>query len=240
MHVHAYDEDSGRQRDDWETYARIIEGIRAREDVIVYPTIPLQGANRFAHLEELAQRGLIEWMVLDPGSVNFVRYDALEDAEHGLVYANSFVEIAQGMRIARAHGLHPAYAVYEPGFTRLGVALAAGLSGAPSPIYRFMFSQEFAWGFPPREAYLDAHVMLLRELSPDAPWMIGGLGVDVRPLIPHAVRMGGHVRVGLEDAPWGSGLSNLEWVRSAADAIRKAGGEIATAAQVRATLRAGV
>jgi 3-keto-5-aminohexanoate cleavage enzyme len=61
IHVHAYDEDSGRQRDDWQIYARIIEGIRAAVDAIVYPTIPLAGspdsprplsaAERFAAVE---------------------------------------------------------------------------------------------------------------------------------------------------------------------------------------------
>jgi len=83
IHVHAYDESTGRQRDEWETYARIIEGIRSKADVIVYPTIPLAGSDfaasnaerRFAHSAELARRGLIEWMVVDPGSASFVRFD---------------------------------------------------------------------------------------------------------------------------------------------------------------------
>ena len=43
VHVHAYDPATGRQRDQWETYARIIE--RAKVDVIVYPTIPLAGSD---------------------------------------------------------------------------------------------------------------------------------------------------------------------------------------------------
>ena len=71
VHLHAYDPATGRQRDDWQTYARIIEAIRARSDALVYPTIPLAGSAyadaaggaspdaRFAHVEELARRGLI-------------------------------------------------------------------------------------------------------------------------------------------------------------------------------------
>ena len=57
VHVHAYDPSTGQQKDEWETYARIIEGIRAKVDMIVYPTIPLAGSDyasanaqrRFAH-----------------------------------------------------------------------------------------------------------------------------------------------------------------------------------------------
>jgi hypothetical protein len=60
---------------------------------------------------------------------------------------------------------------------------------------------------------------LLKREAPDAPWMVAGVGADVLPLIPEVVAVGGHVRVGLEDAPLGSTLRNEEWVRRAADAI---------------------
>ena len=241
IHAHAYDVETGRQKDDWEIYARIIEGIRAKTDVIVYPTIPSpalgqdQVVNRFGHTAELAKRGLIEWAVIDPGSVHIARFD---DLAHGGVYMNSHDDILEGMCIARACHVHPSYAVYEPGFTRLGAALAAVAPPSPTPIYRFMFSDEFAWGFPPRDKYLDTHLDLLAEAAPGAPWMIAGLGVDIAPLIPHAVARGGHVRVGLEDARWGCALTNAALVRDAMTRVRKAGGEPATTAEVRAALSA--
>ncbi len=40
LHVHPYDEATGRQEHDWRIYAWIIEGIKARVDAIIYPTIP--------------------------------------------------------------------------------------------------------------------------------------------------------------------------------------------------------
>lgn len=246
IHVHAYDPATGRQNDDWRTYARIIEGIRARVDAIVYPTIPLAGSDyaganaqqRFAHTAELARRGLLEWTVCDPGSCNFARFDEMDDAASGFVYQNPMTDIREGLRISREHGLHPGYAIYEPGFTRLGAALAAANPGLPQPVYRFMFSDEFAWGFPVRTAYLDTHLALLAECAPGAPWMVAGLGVDIRPLIAPAVARGGHVRVGLEDAPWRTDMGNRAWVEEAAKAIRAAGGEPAAPREVRAALAA--
>src|SRR6478672_9157812 len=118
IHVHAYDAATGRQRDEWETYARIIEGIRAEADVIVYPTIPLAGSDyaaanaerRFAHTAELARRGLIEWFVVDPGSVNFVRFDGIETSSDFFIYQNPLEDISAGLRIAREHHVHPGYA----------------------------------------------------------------------------------------------------------------------------------
>jgi len=83
IHTHAYD-GGGPQTFDWQVYARIIEGIRAQVDVPVYPSYPsilttniggaldvAEAAVRFAHIEALAARGLLEFAVIDPGSVNF-------------------------------------------------------------------------------------------------------------------------------------------------------------------------
>jgi 3-keto-5-aminohexanoate cleavage enzyme len=96
-----------------------------------------------------------------------------------------------------------------------------------------MFSDGFAFGFAPKEYGLEAYVKLLADEAPDAPWMVAGLAVDIRPLIPPAVARGGHVRVGLEDAPLGTDVTNPKWVEQAASAIENAGGHVATAAEVR-------
>src|SRR5204863_1524092 len=101
---------------------------------------------------------------------------------------------------------------------------------------RFMFSERFAFGFPPRPYALAAHLALLEEEGAGAPWMIAGLAVDVRPLIAETVARGGHVRVGLEDAPLGSSMGNVAWVEEAVRLVREAGGEPATAADVRTAL----
>ncbi len=244
VHLHAYDDDTGRQRDDWQTYARIIEGIRAQCDAIVYPTIPIAGSGfagaltsareRYAHLEELAKRGLVEWAVVDPGSANIARLDELARKEMGFVYQNPDAHIMEGLRICAEYDVRPSYAIYEPGFTRAGAALAAAYKGLPAPVYRFMFSEQFAFGFPPKPVFLDAHLALLAEASPGAPWMVAGLGVDIRPLIAPAAERGGHIRVGLEDRPLGVRETNVALVEQAVRQVVAAGGEPATTAEVRA------
>lgn len=232
VHLHAYDEETGRQRDDWEGYAHLIEEIRARVDAPVYPTIPLSGSGfagqamsaveRYRHLEELAKRGLVEWAVVDPGTVNFLRTDV--EADEGFVYLNPNDHIREGLRVCAAHGVRPSYAIYEPGFTRIGARLAAEHAELWAPVYRFMFSDQFAWGFPPEPRFLEAHLELLQQCAPGADWMVAGLGVDIRPLIPDAVARGGMVRVGLEDAPLGSEMTNVQWVRAARRLIDQAAG----------------
>src|SRR5688572_19751150 len=109
VHLHAYDIASGLQKDDADIYARIIEGIRAKTDAIVYPTLPIAtgfgGAvrephERYAHVEELARRGLLEWAVIDPGSAHFSRFDELRSLQPGFVYLNPDQHFLEGMRIA--------------------------------------------------------------------------------------------------------------------------------------------
>jgi len=229
VHVHAYDEASGRQRDDADLYARIIEGIRAKVDCIVYPTIPFGGEHtaqtRFAAIEALARRGLLEWAVVDPGSVN------IEDT----VYANPYDHIQHGLALAARHRFHPGYAISEPGFARLGAALARA-AAVPQPIYRFMFSEGFHFGFPPAAYALEAYERLLSDEAPGSPWIMAGLAVDILPLAGMAAERGGNVRVGLEDAPLGSTRTNLEWVREARRTIEAAGRPLASAKEVRRAL----
>lgn len=247
VHLHVYDAVTGRQRDDWELYAQAIEGIRAKVDAIVYPTIPIVGSGyagdivgsgRYWHLEELAKRGLAEWGVLDPGSCNWTTFAGIPQGEAGFIYQNPGEHIREGMAVAQRHKVHPSYAIYEPGFTRLGAALAQAYPGMPMPIYRLMFSDAFAWGFPPKTYALEAHLALLAEVAPQAPVMIAGLGVELGRLIPHAVARGVHVRAGLEDAPFGERRSNAELIAEAVRRVEAAGGRAASATEVRADLRA--
>jgi len=247
VHVHAYDESTGKQKDDAELYACIISEIRSRADVIVYPTVPLAGMpgqpgiqtapERFAHLQRLGERGLLEWAAVDPGSVNFADYDDLREDKIGFVYLNPEEHVRYALDLARKFRFHPAYAIYEPGFARLGATLHWRCS-SPAPIYRFMFSSGYTFSFPPDDYGLTAYLTLLDQVAPGAQWMVGGLSVDVLPLIPRAVMEGGHVRVGLEDAPLGSERSNVQWVEAAVTAIENAGGTLASAADVRAVLTA--
>ncbi len=248
IHFHPYDPATGRQRDDYEIYAPIIERIRAKVDVICYGTLPFAGdvdakdalspEKRYAAVEKLATAGLIEWSVVDPGSTNISTRKDVVSGKQGFVYANPESHIRHGLDLCHRHKLTPSYAIYEPGFMRLGAALRRTVSGLTPPVYRLMFSDNFTFGFPPEEWALEAYVRLLGIEEPNAQWMVAGLGVQIDPLLDFAVTHGGHIRVGLEDAPLGHPISNVEQVRAARARIERNGGTPATAAQVRERLNA--
>ena len=248
IHFHPYDPATGRQRDDYEIYAPIIERIRAKVDVICYGTLPFAGdvdakdalspEKRYAAVEKLASAGLIEWSVVDPGSTNISTRKDVASGKQGFVYSNPESHIRHGLDLCHRHKLTPSYAIYEPGFMRLGAALRRTVSGLTPPVYRLMFSDNFTFGFPPEEWALEAYVRLLGIEEPSAQWMVAGLGVQIDPLVDFAVTHGGHIRVGLEDAPLGHPISNVEQVRAARARIERNGGTTATAAQVRERLNA--
>lgn len=248
VHFHAYDPETEKQSDKADLYARVIEGIREEVDAIVYGTLPMIGSKdapttehvkeRHAAVEGLIERGLLDWMsVVDPGSVNFAPYSEIARDRDGFVYLNPLSHLRYGLSLCERFGLHPSYAVYEPGFARLGSAMAERFPILPTPIYRLMFSEGYTFSFPPKEYGLDAYLALLEDVAPGAPWMISGLMVDIRPLIAPAVERGGHVRVGLEDAPRLSERGNLWWVEDAVKSIQAAGGNIASAEDVRTSLK---
>lgn len=249
IHFHAYDPATGRQRDDYDIYAPIIERIRSRADVICYGTLPFAGsvdspgplapAQRFGAVDKLVRAGLIEWSVVDPGSTNISHYADIAAGKEGFVYANPENHIRYGLALAQQHRITPSYAIYEPGFMRLGAALHRAYPGAPVPIYRLMFSQQIAFGFPPTDWALEAYLRLLQLEQPTAPWMVAGLGVELGGLVEAAVERGGHVRVGLEDAPMGCALDNPSLVAQARARVERAGGRLADAQAVRTRLQRG-
>jgi uncharacterized protein (DUF849 family) len=247
VHMHAYD-GGGPQTFDWQVYARIIEGIRRQADVLVYPSYPAMtvsgsgegGVNppgRFDHIEALAARGLIDFAPVDPGSVNFTVAGRAAATRPADTYVNPESQVRHLLAFAARCGLPPNLAVYEPGFARAGAVLAREAGTLP-PLYRLMFSETFALGLPPRPYGLSAYLALLEEIARGAPWMLSGFSADVSPLIGETVARGGHVRVGLEDAPLGSKKSNLAWVEDAVRLVRQHGGEAASAAEVRRDLKA--
>lgn len=249
VHFHAYDSVTGRQRDDYEIYAPIIERIRSRRDLICYGTLPFAGsvdspqpmapAQRYAAVDKLVRAGLIEWSVVDPGSTNLAHHADLASGKPGFVYANPESHVRYGLQLAQQHRITPSYAIYEPGFMRLGAALHKLYPGAPTPIYRLMFSQHMAFGFPPADWALEAYLKLLQQEHAGAPWMVAGLGVELGPLIELASARGGHVRVGLEDAPLGNDTDNRRLVQDARRRIESTGARLASSADVRSRLAAG-
>ena len=246
IHIHVYDPDTGQQFENFDAYRAVIEGIREYEDVIVYPTLPLSGFGetdqtftaeaRFKTVKKLAKAGLLEWSVIDPGTTQITELDPTNSEQVQFLYINSEAEIRYGLELASRYKFVPSFAIYEPGFLRLGSTLFRNTKGCPRPIYRFMFSDKLSFGFPAEEIYLLAYIDLLKQTNPEAVWMIAGLQVNLRRIISTCLEGGGHIRTGLEDSYFYSEIGNLDLVRQTAKLILNENYEIGTTAQLRQQL----
>ncbi len=245
-HFHAFEGDTDKQVYTSEAYGRIIEGIRKYSDMIVYGTCGLIGGfagaplvsmeDRYRPSEELAQAGLLDWMVFDAGLVNFASYAGIKNNTPAGMYLNPTDYLRYAVELANKYNINLTTGVWEPGFFRTALAMAEAGDLKKDIIFSFLFSSEMAIGMPPEDYALDAYVALKDHLSPNAIWGIAGIGADITHLIPETVSRGGCIRVGLEDAEAGCPHTNLEVVQKTVSIIKDAGGKTATAMEIRDTL----
>lgn len=234
IHLHAYDENAAPV-ENADIYSRLIERIRAKSSAIVYPTLALKGTleERFAPIRTLCERGLLEMGVVDPGSVNITHRMQAAAGVDGVHYPNPDSHIREGLRLAAEFKWRPAFAIYEPGFARLGAALAAAQPGLKQPIYRVMFSDNLLFGMTPTRRAVDLYAAHLDDTAPGAMRMASGLDADISKIAIYAVNKGFHLRVGLEDAPFGSEKSNIDFAREAVAMIEKCGRRLTTPDEIR-------
>ena len=226
--------------------ARYLEAWRVvlaeRPDALWYPTVHFGTPMSLDHLGPIAASGLLRLGLTDPGSVNLGRNDDHGVPFGGLVYANSFDDIARGFDICRELQLGPSLAIYEPGFLRATLAhWRAGRLPAGAMV-KLYFSAERGplgapFGLPPTAKALEAYLELLEGC--DLPWAVSAHGADLvaTEIAPLALDRGGHLHIGLEFYGGDRTPTNVELVAEAVELCGKSTRPVATPDQAAAILR---
>jgi 3-keto-5-aminohexanoate cleavage enzyme len=220
------------------------EILRHHPDVLLYPTmaagargIPVE--RRWAHVEELALRGLGGMTLVDPGSVNvgLTSDGAVPEEAAAGPYLNSYADLAHMFARTAALGAAPSISIFEPGFLRTTLTWHRLGRVPPGAMVKLYFGGELQFGLPPTEAALEAYLELLEPSG--LPWSVAVLGGDVVAcgLAERAIRRGGHVRVGLEDHAGPGEPSNAELMRGVVELVERLGRRPATSAEARDMLR---
>ena len=215
---------------------------RAVPDAILYPTMGGGGAHtsigeRYAHVEELADEGLLRLALVDPGSVSLgpLDGDGLPMAID-LVYQNTFADARYMFDACNARRLAAHVSIFEPGFLRVALAYHARGRLPPAKIQLYFGGASLPFGLPPTAAGLDAYLAMLADTG--LPWMVGVIGGDVsETLAALAIARGGHVRVGLEDYVGAERPRNAELVRAIVAMAERQGRRVATPAEAAEILR---
>lgn len=244
VHIHVRDPETGAAVGHAHLYREVVDLIRASGvDVIINLTSGYGGryvpsaANvrvaddslstllvpekRMAHIVELQP----QVCSLDVATMNFGEGVFMNTPAHLRLMADA----------CRMAGVKPEIEVFEAGHVRLAVRLIEqGHLVAPA---HFQFCLGIEWAMPATAQALTFMKSLLPE---QATWSAFGIGRQQFPIVAEAVRLGGHVRVGLEDNLYlDAGVlapDNAALVRKAVSVIEGEGARPASPAEARALL----
>ena len=212
-----------------------------RPGALLYPTMGSGGPHtnareRFAHVEELADAGMLRLGLVDPGSVSLGPVDADGvPAAVDFVYWNSFADARAMTEACLARGVGASVSIFEPGFLRVALAYHAAGRLPPAKIQLYFGGPSLPFGLPPTAAGLDAYLSMLDGSG--LPWMVGVLGGDVMERMARlAIERGGHVRVGLEDYAGPRTPRNADLVAEVVALARSLGRAVATPGEAAAIL----
>jgi uncharacterized protein (DUF849 family) len=202
VHIHVRDPATGAPSMELPLYAEVVERIRAANTGVLInlttgaggrfsprPDDPLQGdaastlttpARRIEHVRTL----LPEICSLDIATMNFGEFAFLN-------LPRDLREMAAGIRQA---GVLPELEVFDLGHIRLARQLLDEGALPPKPYFQLCLG--VPWGAPATVPVME----MMRDMLPeDAVWSAFGVGAAQFPIVEAAVRLGGQVRVGLED-----------------------------------------
>lgn len=225
-HVHARDENEQPTADP-EVYARVVDEIRSRCDVVVQASTGVGLEVSCEDRLKIISSGHVDvaMATLNPASMTFGTG----------TFSNPPWFVGQLAELMRTRQIHPELEIYDFGHVALCLDLVKrGLVTGP---LQFSFVMGVAGGMPGDPALLPTLVSMLPE---GAIWQAIGIGRTQLPLSFAALALGGNLRVGFEDNVYlrkgELAESNAQFVRRAVEAVRAAGREVADPAYVRERL----
>ncbi|WP_025322828.1 BKACE family enzyme [Deferrisoma camini] len=224
-HVHVREPD-GRPSTRFDLFRQVAEGLRARTDAVLQISTGGRAGSAF---EERSERLELrpEMASLTTGSVNFPEG----------VYANprDLVERLAGRMKELA--IKPEMEIFDVSMVEGALDLAR--KGLAEPPLHFNFVLGLKGALPATPKNL---LHLVETVPAGSTWTVSGIGRAQLPMAVHAILMGGHVRVGLEDNIYyakGVLARNVDLVERVVRLARELGRPVATPAEARRILGLG-
>ncbi len=224
IHVHVRDKD-GKPTQDVNIFKQVVELIRSNcpEVIIQVSTGGAVGMSPDERLQSIYSGA--EMATLDVGTTNFGDDIFVNDMPLIRLFAKKMAE----------KGIMPEFECFELG--HIHNALRVVKEGLVSGHLHF----DFVLGVPGAcPADVRNLVRMVDSIPTQATWTVAGVGRHEFPMAVHAIAMGGHVRVGLEDNIYLSkgvlAKSNAELVERVVRLANELGREIATPSEAREIL----
>jgi uncharacterized protein (DUF849 family) len=241
LHWHGRDPVSGDPDNSFETYAAVAEGVRARTDMLLHPTLGYTSqqdpVERTRHVVAAQRDPALrpDMVPVDFGSLNVDSWDpqAKQFGSYDQLYANSRARIRDTLEILAAADVFVCSLCWDIGQIRTARAFQEmGLHSRRTLWELFFTGDTMPVGTP---ATIPALQAMLQELPPGEPWTVVNWQGNVLPVAAWAITLGGHVSVGLGDWPHRElgAPAHGELVTRVADMARTLGRRPATAAETR-------
>ena len=151
------------------------------------------------------------------------------------IFVNTFADMRGLAEAFKSHKVVPEYEIYDAGHVdNLKKLIKDKIVSAP-------YHCQFVLGVPGAMAgEIDGLVHLVSQLPANSTWAVAGIGRYELPLAVHALLMGGHVRVGLEDNIFYKkgepAKNNAQLVERIVRLAKELGREVATPREARAMI----
>jgi len=211
-HLHVRDPQTGRPKADQAIFKEVVSEVKRRCDIVICATTGGSLGETVENRAKVVSTLKPELASLNAGSMNFGlfhlvpkyagawKYDWEEPYLAGtedVIFPNTFYTMRQFTELMGKHGTKPEFEIYDVGMIN-NLAYLINAGHIKTPVY-LQFVMGILGGIPATVENLVFLVQTARQQIGDFAWSVCAAGRAQFAMTTHALLMGGHVRVGLED-----------------------------------------
>ncbi len=211
-HLHVRDPANGRPMADQDIFLEVAAEVKRRCDIVLCMTTGGSLGDSVENRGRVVTRLRPELASLNAGSINFALFQVVPKYEgqwkhewekqylagtEDFIFPNTFLTIRQFAELMERNGTKPEFEIYDVGMiNNLAYLIEAG--HVRKPVY-LQFVLGILGGIPASVENLVYLVQTARQQIGDFQWSVCAAGRAQFAMTTHALLMGGHARVGLED-----------------------------------------
>lgn len=211
-HLHVRDPETGQPKADQEIFKEVAVEIKKRCDIVLCMTTGGSLGDTVENRARVVSTLEPELASLNAGSLNFALFHVVPKYEgqwkydwerqylagtEDFIFPNTFYTIRKFTELMGQHGTKPEFEIYDVGMIN-NLAYLIDTGKIAKPVY-LQFVLGILGGIPATVENLVFLVQTARQQIGDFQWSVCAAGRTQLAMTTHALLMGGHARVGLED-----------------------------------------
>jgi uncharacterized protein (DUF849 family) len=211
-HLHVRDPETGQPKADQEIFKEVAAEVKKRCDIVLCMTTGGSLGDTVENRARVVSTLEPELASLNAGSLNFALFHVVPKYEgqwkydwerqylagtEDFIFPNTFYTIRKFTELMGQYGTKPEFEIYDVGMIN-NLAYLIDSGKIETPVY-LQFVLGILGGIPATVENLVFLVQTARQQIGDFQWSVCAAGRTQLAMTTHALLMGGHARVGLED-----------------------------------------